>query len=300
MWYRPSLLRQIKTVAYEDLLRAHEWPRGVYLFTDMERMTGAQRSYATWLWERMGERPDAFRLLNHPTRHLRRFDLLRLLHERGVNDFNVYRLHELDAISNFPVFLRYENRHTGSLTPLLETRSQVEDRIAALAAAGERLDNVIAVEFVDTVDRRGTFRKYGAFRIGDSIAPRHMFAGAHWEVKVSTNNRPTRYRAEEYAYLRQNPHAAQVMEIFETAGLQYGRIDYGLKEGRIQVWEINDNPQMNSGLNMFLTKGRVGRYFVSIRAIERAFEQETEKLVPGPAVEIRASSDHVWRALCAQ
>jgi hypothetical protein len=34
------------------------------------------------------------------------------------------------------------------------------------------------------------------------------------------------------------------MDIFARAGLEYGRIDYGLADGRLQVWEINTGPTL--------------------------------------------------------
>ena len=48
--------------------------------------------------------------------------------------------------------------------------------------------------------------------------------------------------SEENAYLDANPHESELREIFELADIEYGRIDYGIKGGRIQVWEINTNP----------------------------------------------------------
>jgi hypothetical protein len=32
------------------------------------------------------------------------------------------------------------------------------------------------------------------------------------------------------------------MRTFELARIEFGRIDYSMKDGRIQVWEINTNP----------------------------------------------------------
>jgi hypothetical protein len=48
--------------------------------------------------------------------------------------------------------------------------------------------------------------------------------------------------AEDFRYVRSNPHAAQIMDIFKRCDIEYGRIDYGLANGRLQVWEINSAP----------------------------------------------------------
>ncbi len=294
--YRPALNRRVRAIPFERLLDVSEWPRGVYLFTDAERMTVPQKAYAARLHAMLSKRPDAFLLLNHPTDHVPRFDLLRRFHEQGVNDFNVHRVDRLDE-ARFPLFLRYEDRHIGSLTPLLHTRNEAEDRLARLAAAGENLDHMIAVEFADTSDRERLYRKYGAFRIADRIVPRHMFASDHWEVKIDTNNKSPFRRREEYAYLRENPHSDAVMAAFEAANLQYGRIDYAMKDGRIQVWEINDNPQMTSSLVRYW-RGRLGRCLYSLRNLDSAFAEAEAKVEAGPPVRIDSANVPVREALC--
>lgn len=298
LWYRPALNARVRSLPIERWTEATEWPRGVYLFTDTERMTNAQRGCAAWLHARMSERPDAFRVLNHPTDHVTRFALLKKLSQEGKNDFDVHRLDRLPESVRYPLFLRYEDRHIGSLTPLLHSRAEVDDWATRLAAEGEELDRLLAVEFIDTRDREGLYRKYGAFRIGGRIVPRHMFVSTHWEVKIDTNNLAAFRRREEYAYLRENPHADEVMQVFEAAGLEYGRIDYAMKDGRIQVWEINDNPQITSSLARYW-RGRLGRCLLSLRNLDRAFAEVEKEVVPGPAVRFDVRNLCVWEALCA-
>jgi hypothetical protein len=89
------------------------------------------------------------------------------------------------------------------------------------------------------------------------------------------------------------------MAAFEAAGLQYGRIDYAMKDGQIQVWEINDNPQMTSSLVRYW-RGRLGRCLYSLRNLDRAFAAVESKVEPGPPVKIAALEHCVWEALCAQ
>jgi hypothetical protein len=47
---------------------------------------------------------------------------------------------------------------------------------------------------------------------------------------------------EEARFIEENPHAKEMRDIFRLARLDYGRIDYGMVDGRIQVYEINSNP----------------------------------------------------------
>jgi hypothetical protein len=53
---------------------------------------------------------------------------------------------------------------------------------------------------------------------------------------------------EELDYVRDNPHEAELREIFRIANIDYGRIDYALLDGRVQTWEINNNPTIGRGL----------------------------------------------------
>jgi hypothetical protein len=50
--------------------------------------------------------------------------------------------------------------------------------------------------------------------------------------------------AEETQYLSENPHLEQLRRIFEIAKINFGRIDYGCVNGKVQVWEINTNPNL--------------------------------------------------------
>jgi len=47
---------------------------------------------------------------------------------------------------------------------------------------------------------------------------------------------------EEIEYLHNNPHAKWLRESLALAKISYGRIDYGLRDSKPQVWEINTNP----------------------------------------------------------
>src|SRR4029079_4666966 len=40
------------------------------------------------------------------------------------------------------------------------------------------------------------------------------------------------------------PFAEILSKAFEIAGVEYGRVDYGLVDGRPQIYEINSNPDL--------------------------------------------------------
>jgi hypothetical protein len=84
-------------------------------------------------------------------------------------------------------------------------------------------------------------------------------------LKFAGGEFTARMAEEEVDYLVTNPHEAQLREIFELAHVEYGRIDYAMKDGRLQTWEINLNPTIGRGLRM--SSGRVPPEIDAIRKV---------------------------------
>jgi hypothetical protein len=229
---------RLRPVRYEWLLGARRLPAGTWVFADLELLSDAERARAAEVWHQL--EASGSRLLNHPLRTLRRYDLLTLLAQQGGNRFRVHRLRDA-AAARFPAFVRRENDHKGSRSPLLHGAAELEAELARLRAAGERPDDLLVTEFCDTADADGVYRKYAAFVIGDVILPRHLFFRRDWQVKRNQLVDDV-FLDEERKYLETNPHERRLREIFAAAGIAYGRIDYSLLDGEIQVWEINTNP----------------------------------------------------------
>lgn len=112
-------------------------------------------------------------------------------------------------------------------------------REAATPAAGG-----IAMEFCDTADAHGVYRKNGAFVVGERIVPRHVFFSKDWLVK-SPDLLGHAQLEEELAYVRSNPHAEQLLAVCRLAHISWGRIDYALLDGQVQIREINTNPMFS-------------------------------------------------------
>lgn len=236
-----ALAPKMRTIYYEELPYRTHLPGGTYIFSDIERLSVDQKKVAAQVWQELSMARPTNRLINHPTQSMRRYELLRTLYEQGQNQFNVYRLTELRQPQRFPVFIRGENDHLGSLTGLLHTPIELEAAIATIYDSGLSRDDKLIVEFCDTSDTTGMFRKYSAFIVGDRIIPRHIFFSQEWLVKAPDNVEEFALQ-EERQYVNENPHEAELRHIFALARIQYGRIDYSFFNGKIQVWEINTNP----------------------------------------------------------
>lgn len=232
----------IAVSSYDELFRSARVPLCTHVFTDLERLSTGEREDAAYFWHGL-ERADAsLRLLNHPLRALRRYQLLRLLKEEGVNDFDVYRVDESRIPAKFPVFLRREDDHAGPETDLIESPTALANAIHEMIAQGRSTESRIVTEYCAQAGSDGVYRKYGAFYVDGVVIPRHVLFSENWMVKGSSKIMTTKLAAEERKYLVANPHAARIGEIFRLARIDYGRIDYAIVDDRIQVYEINTNP----------------------------------------------------------
>jgi len=260
--------------AFRHLCANAPFPKGVYIFADLERLSEEDTAKTAALWKALIESRCAVRTLNHPTRSMRRYELLRQLCERGINKFNVYRVSEARWPERYPVFLRFENDHKGPRSPLLGTREELEDALLRLEGEDTPRENILIVEFCDTADTHGTYRKYGAFVVGGQVFPKNVQFSKHWVVK-ETDSSIEEMLAEEGDYVQRNPHVDKLKEIFSLARIEFGRIDYGMLNGAIQVWEINTNPTITTG-----EPKRSGSRKPIYDAVERRMALALAELIP--------------------
>lgn len=237
-----ALNARFRIIDYERAVGLPHLPPATYIFADLERLDADTTERAGTMWNDLG-RDGRSRRLNDPGRAMRRFDLLRMLHDAGLNPFDVYRLTEGRRPRRFPVFVRGESDHEGAITPLLASPAELDAAIADMTARGVAVDDKLIVEFVDVRDADGYYHKYSAFRVGPRIVASDLDFSRDWVAKPAAPETTRRgHFAAELDYVRTNPHRAQLMAIFERAQIDYGRIDYAIKDGRLCVFEINTNP----------------------------------------------------------
>jgi len=235
-----SLNHRIELVFYEELPNIRRLPHGVYIFSDLERLSRPQQVFAGHVWEQLANRP-GIRLLNHPLRTIRRYELLSTLFNLGANSFRVLRASDLPTQYRFPVFIRDEGEHGGSLTALLYSAREVSDALDRLLKKGRIPQQLLIAEFCDTADASGVYRKYSVFMIAGKIIPRHLIFSRKWVLKTADLGTAEMLR-EEREYMEKNPDESWTRKVFALANVDYGRIDYSFLDGKPQVWEINTNP----------------------------------------------------------
>jgi len=239
-----ALAPHVRVILYDELFRMRRVPVGTWIFSDLERLDRPDLERAARCWDALEGSGHPVRLFNHPLRVKRRYELLRALKEAGRNDYDVYRIDEGRTPARFPVFLRVENDHKGPETELIHDAAALAEAIARLPAEGKSRAHRMITEYCAEADARGRFRKYGAFLLDGEIVPRHLLVNEHWVAKGRDRESCNDTIPEQIEYARKNPHAEALERAFEIAEIDYGRVDYTIVDGRIQVYEINTNPQI--------------------------------------------------------
>ena len=233
---------------YEDIDETLRLQGDAHIFSALDQLASPQREVVAEVWDAHARIAPRAPRLNDPRHVLLRFDLLAKLHEQGINTFRVFRATSLMHVNRFPVFVRAIHTHDGPVTGLLRTRLDVARAVRALRLRGHRLRDLMIVEFCDTASADGLFRKYAAFKVGNSIIPCHVMVSHRWFVKSDANELDERRIREGIKYVEDNPHEAWLRKVFSVAKIDYGRVDYGVLDGVPQVWEINLNPTIGRGI----------------------------------------------------
>ncbi|MCC7010270.1 MAG: hypothetical protein IT184_15795 [Acidobacteria bacterium] len=278
----------IRIVTYPYILTRRQVDPGTYLFADLDRVPGADAAAVRDLAAALSA-TGAARVLNDPRRVLLRYDLLRLLHDRGVNDFRVFRASDDLGGVRFPVFVRCEHDHGGPRTPLISNPSDLASAIDRLGRRRSWREQLIVTECVATPDGDGLYRKYGALFVRGRIIPSHLIVARSWLVKGHYRVVTADIATEEYEYVRDNPHAARLAPLFELAGIDYGRIDYGFADGRLQVYEINTNPTVMGRRQAPHASRRPKRQILVDRLVDafRALDADGPRAKAGETIALR-------------
>lgn len=232
---------------YSWLFRARRLPAATYIFTGVDRLDAGERRLAALFYRHLNAQGPGFRALNDPAIAMGRYRLLRTLHEMGFNDFNVFLASERDRPTHYPVYVRRNSVASLPLTALVESAAELERELDRLVASGEVAEDLIITEYHTEAYRPDLYRKFGMFRCGDRFAPRAPLYGSTWYVKNNPQAEATDDdHRKDAELLATNPHRRQLRDVFDIAGIEYGRADYNIVGGRLQVYEINFNPDLRS------------------------------------------------------
>lgn len=222
-------------------------PSATYIFTFIDRLDPSERRLAGKIYRHINRLGDGFQALNDPTRVKNRFQLLRALSLAGINSFDVYLASERPQPKRFPVFIRRISQSLRPLTDLLPDQKSLDQAVSRLEDEGEPLDDLIVIEFCAAEIAPGIFQKYSTYRAGDRLSLNYTIFESNWQVKVGEIDivDPIVYDEEADA-LKRNQYAETLRQVFDIAQIEYGRADFGLVDGRPQIYEINFNPEFRT------------------------------------------------------
>lgn len=267
--------RTMTEITYGAFLGRSQIPGGVYIFTDFDRMTPGQRTIACRLWDALKIHGNRIRLVNNPHTQFGRYELLQTLYRDGVNEFQVWRIAKLPHTLPYPVFIRKENDHGGPRSGLIHSNEDLWRAMAALALEGVEPEEMLVCQYQETVEADGVYRKYGALRIGDQVFGQFLILERRWEKSHGERIRTEEAKAENQNYYRDNPHASLIRPYFDLAGIEYGRMDYSFSNGRLQVWEINDNPFLAAPvLAHYIAENGVDHYLDGLERLQTGVSSE--------------------------
>jgi hypothetical protein len=236
------LQSRLRLLSFEEIVLGRKLPLGSYIFSAIDQLSPTQRAVAARCWQALSQASADIALLNRPDEVLCRYELLHTCFRLRLNSFRVFRASGFLCCTSFPVFLRLEREHNGSISGLLHNRRQLVKALAKAVLQGYRTRDIMIVEYCDTVDSSGVFRRYSAYIVGDVIIANSIVHSPNWVTKWHAKVCDPDAVREELAYVETNPHLNWLRGVFALAKIRYGRIDYGLKGSVPQLWEINTAP----------------------------------------------------------
>ncbi len=234
----------LDVISYEKILKRDRSPYpATHIFTDFDRLPLRQVQDAAALYRAL--KSAGVKVLNDPAGVCGRYELLRALHSKGLNSFNAYRADSLETPSRWPVFLRLDGTHAAPISGLLHNPAELEEAIERALEVGTPPNALLIVEYAGEPVRPGLFRKLSVFKVGEKLLGHTCVHEENWIVKYGQPGiAPAELYDEEYDLVANNPFTAAVEPAFQLAGIDYGRVDFGLVDGRPQIFEINTNPHV--------------------------------------------------------
>lgn len=233
----------------EKFVRSEYLLPGVYILTDYDLLSIKQIELLNLIYKELKKLPSHYKLLNAPFTSLNRIELLNKLYHHKVNEFRCFSSNQMPNNIHFPVFARKGKNHFGIMKDLIYSDDDLKKIIESVLSKGYQGNEILITEFVDTSDENQIYRKYSAFLVDEVIIPRHIFFSKKWMIKGAKLSESFMIN-EELEYLRTNPHQDELKKIFSLGGINYGRIDYSISNGKIVVWEINSNPMIASSSSL--------------------------------------------------
>ncbi len=235
---------KVRILSWNRLFRMKALPAATYVFGDFDRLNFWQLELAGKVCRAVREA--GLPALNDPARVLQRHALIRALYKAGLNSFTAWDA-AIDGLPDrYPVFLRTKAAHRGTLSDLLGSAAEAESALEKALGDGVNLHDLMFVEYCAEPVREGLFRKLSAFRVGDRIITGMSVHETGWHAKFGASGlADAALYDEEFAAVETNAFAGALAPHFAVSKAGFGRADFTMVGGRVQVYEINTNPAIS-------------------------------------------------------
>ncbi|TPM41882.1 hypothetical protein [Mesorhizobium sp. B2-3-4] len=248
------LVRQLGNAchwSYERLFRQKSLRSGTWVFTDHERLSSFEIALAAKVANRL-QRGGA-RILNHPAHVLGRHDLLKALNAAGINHFSAWRCESGPRPNTFPVFIRNEFDHLSADLELIADQPALDAQLSRMKEDGIPLAGKLVIEYAGQEVSPGVWQRFATYRVGHRLIAHHNAVDFRWAAKdVKDTQRLvahpmfSAFLENERRFVEGNLYEDVLRRAFDLAGIDYGRADFSLVDGRPQIFEINTNPAHGS------------------------------------------------------
>jgi hypothetical protein len=233
---------------WDQVFRARSLPRATYIFTDFDRLAPGPLEISGRIYKRLVA--EGVRVLNDPRRFRNRAQLISSLQMAGVNSYGCVQPATGRWPQRYPVFLRANAAHRGIIGQLIHDRKAAGAMVQKAVKAGYLLSDLVLVEYcAEPLAETGHFQKHAALRVGDSFVRANTVNDASWVTKRGGSNfASSEHYASELAEYDNWPYRDFAARVFDVAGMDFGRLDFGIVGGRPQAYEVNTNPSLKVGL----------------------------------------------------
>ena len=114
------------------------------------------------------------------------------------------------------------------------------------------------IEYAGEEVSPGVWQRLQTYCVGGAIIAHTDVVDFHWMAKglrdkerLERHPGLDRFIAQEHAFISRNLHADVLRRAFDLAGIEYGRADFALVDGRPQIYEINTNPMQADHATLF-------------------------------------------------
>ena len=283
-------------ISYNQLLRRKSLPRAAYVFSDFDRLPSWHVELAAKIYRHL--KADGLPVFNDPARVLHRLPLLKRLHRAGLNQFQVWDAAADDLPDRYPVFLRTQHGHRGTITDLLENRTAAKQALISALDQGYGLQDLMFTEYCAEPLENGVFRKLAAFRMGDHSQMTPAVHERHWHAKFGEDGAGTadQYQAD-FEMIKTNPFNDALRSAFDVANIEYGRADFAIVDGRPQVYEINTNPHISLfeehpfEVRLASQAVFVDRFSAALQAVDFPFDGRKRVALDHPDLQAQRKND---------